>query len=155
MDNETIKLFNHDQNTVIMPQIKQETDDENQQSLVSEDISSDISGESVKIIRVKEDTIIDENNFILDLSDVGQITASQKEVIKSLISSYGNTSIYLYKKQGLIKLGEGDKYSLERILPLIKLHVFDNAIRIYKNFKRDEPVNEISTKDITKLRLHL
>lgn len=154
MDDNNIKLFNTDQDSIVLPNIGG-TDATSQQTLISEDINKDISGEMVKTIRVKEDTEIDPENFVLDLSNIDQITASQKEVVKSLISRFGTTSIYLYKRQGLIKLGNGDKYSLERLLPLIRFHVFNNEIKIYKNFEIGKPLDEVDSKDITKLRLHL
>lgn len=155
MDSQNLQLFSHDQNKVVLPSVKVEDTEKSGISLMSEGVLEDISGETVKTLRIKEEFEIDPNNFILDLSDVGQVTAAQKDVIKSLIAKDGDTAIYLYKKQGLIKLGVGNKYSLERVLPILKVHVFDNAIRIYKNFSRGCAVNEIDTKDITKLRLGL
>jgi len=154
MDNMSIKLFKNESDVVTMPSIGL-TQTAEQASLVSEDIKTELAKETIKTIRLKEDTEIDLDNFILDLSDIDQVTSSQKEVIKALLSKHGAVSIYLYKKQGLIKLGVGEKYELERILPLIKFYVFNNEIKIYKNFKKGSPIEEVDTKDITKLRLHL
>lgn len=154
MDESTIKLFKDDSTNVAMPSISIEQTEE-QAKLTSDDISSDISGETVKVIRVKEDVDIDPENFVLDLSDIDQVSASQKEVLKSLVIPDGTVSVYLYKKQGLIRLGGGDKYTLERLLPIIKEHVFNGELNVYKNFERGKPVETIDCKDITKLRLRL
>ena len=49
----------------------------------------------------------------------------------------------------------GDKYSLERLVPIVKEYVFNNEIKVYKNFQVGKPVEEVDGKDITKMRLKL
>ena len=154
MDGLGIKLFNHDENKIVLPSMNRVVEPE-ENKLISESIEKDIGGDTVKTIRVKEDTEIMDVNFVLDLSNIDQVTNLQKEVIKSLVVKDGNTAVYMYKKQGLIKLGDGEKYTLERLLPLVKHYVFHDKLKIYKNFKKGEPVNEIDTRDITQLRLKL
>lgn len=155
MDKANIKLFNDDSNNVMLPTIQGQQTEE-QSALVSEDITKDINDDTVKTLRVKEELDIEPENFVLDLTNLEQITASQKQVMVSLISSKGTVAIYMYKpKQGLVKLGNGEKYSLERTLPLIRYYVFNNELKIYKNFEKGKPVVEVDTKDITKLRLNL
>ena len=49
----------------------------------------------------------------------------------------------------------GEQYSLERMIPLIKQFVFENKIKVYKNFEKDKPLIEVVSRDITKMRLNL
>ena len=49
----------------------------------------------------------------------------------------------------------GDKYSLERLVPLVREYVFNNEIKVYKNFKVGDKPEEVDHKDITKMRLNL
>lgn len=154
-ENSNIKLFNADQNKIEMPSINQDLSDE-QAKLISDDIQKAISGEQVKIIIVQEDIEISPLNYIFDFTDLSAINVIQKEALKALISKTGDIQLYLYKKQsGLIAFGMGNKYDLERMVPLIKHNVFNDEIKIYKNFKIGSTPEEVVSKDITKMRLNL
>lgn len=150
-----IKLFNADQNSVVLPTISVEaTNTEN--SLISESIDGAILGDKVKTLIIPEDLEISTHNYIFDFTDLATVNVLQKLSLKSLISKYGDVQLYLYnKKTGLTAFGMGDKYSLERLVPLIKEHVFNNEIKIYKNFVIGNKLEEVVSKDITKMRLNL
>lgn len=152
MDSASIKLFKDENTQFSMPNVGNIGDQ--QEQLKSEDILPDISGETVKIIRMKEDTVIDPVNFFLDITNV-QLNSSQKDVLKSLVSKHGDVSIYLYKNGNTNKIGLGNKEELERLLHLIKKHVFMDTLKIYKNVVPGEKPKEIGSKDITKYRLNI
>jgi hypothetical protein len=156
MDNEeNIKLFSVDENDIALPSIDNNVA-ESESKLISESIDGAILGEKIKTLILKEDTEIAPYNYIFDFTTLESINVMQKQSLKSLVSKYGDVQLYLYnKKNGLIAFGMGDKYSLERLVPLIRLHVFNNEIKVYKNFKVGEPVQEVNSKDITKMRLNL
>jgi hypothetical protein len=156
MDNEeNIKLFSVDENDIALPSIDS-TVTETESKLISESIDGAILGEKIKTLILKEDTEIAPYNYIFDFTTLESINVMQKQSLKSLVSKYGDVQLYLYnKKNGLIAFGMGDKYSLERLVPLIRLHVFNNEIKVYKDFKVGEPVQEVNSKDITKMRLNL
>lgn len=154
MDNLNIKLFNNDSSQVTLPQVSEQKVAE-QSSLKSQSIESAISGTKVKTIILPEEAVIDEHNFIFDFSEMETISVFQREAIKSLISTDGDTSLYLYKKNSLVKIGCGDKYTLERMIPIVRAHVFDNGIRVFKDFGDSKPVQEVEGRDITQLRLNL
>ena len=80
----------------------------------------------------------------------------QKNSLKALVSSEGTIQLYLYiKGKGLMAFGMGEKYTLEKMIPLLRFHVFDNEIKIYKDFKVGCKPVEIENRDITKMRLNL
>lgn len=153
--NGNIKLFNTDQDNVAMPSIGVATVDE-QSALISESIEEAISGEQVKTLILPEDSEIAPLNYIFDFSDVQSINKIQQSALKALVARDGDVQLYLYRKQGgLTAFGEGNKYVLERMIPLIRHHVFNNEIKIYKNFAVGQEVEEVFAKDITKMRLNL
>lgn len=155
MDALNIELFEDDGSTIKMPSISPTLTDE-QSQLISDDISHAIDGDEVKTLILPEDNDIAEKNFIFDFSDIETISQSQTEAIKALLSIDGDIQLYLYRKQtGLTYFGSGNKYTLERIIPLIRTHVFEDGIRVYKDFKRGNKVEEVTSRDITKMRLHL
>ena len=149
-----INLFKNDNGEVALPSIEIQQSDE-QAKLMSDNIASELSKPTIKTIRIKEDIEIDPLNFVIDLSCVDTVTVLQKDVLKSLISSSGDASIYLYKKQGLIKIGVGKRFELERLFPIIKNAVFNDEIKVYKNLNKGGEIEEINTKDITNYRLNL
>lgn len=159
--NDTIQLFKHDQSVVSMPTVTEEEVQKQNEELDSQDITGAISGKKIKTLLLPEESIISEINYIFDFSEVANISPFKKEALKSLVvpkdKEDENTivSLYLYKKNGLVEFGRGDRYVLERLMPLIKVHVFGDEIKIYKNFKRGKPLEEVSGRDITKLRLNL
>ena len=156
MDNkDNIKLFNTDENAIQMPSIGTDMSDE-QSSLISESIDGAILGEHVKTLILPEDLEIYPLNYIFDFTDLQSINSIQREALKSLVSMQGDVQLYLYRKSsGLTAFGMGEKYSLERMVPLIRQYIFENKIIIYKNFELGKPVSEVSSRDITKMRLHL
>lgn len=156
MDNESnIKLFNTDQNAVAMPHISTEVD-EDTTSLMSDTLEGAILGDKVKTLIIPEDTEIAPYNYIFDFSNLQSINVIQKSSLKSLISRYGDVQLYIYNKtKGLTAFGMGDKYSLERLVPLLREYVFNNEIKVYKNFRVGERPEEVDHKDITKMRLNL
>lgn len=156
MDSESIQLFDSNNDEVIMPSIMTEKVQEEQAKLMSDSIDNAILGPNVKTLILPEDSQIAEYNYIFDFTKAEKISSIQKEALKALISSNGDTQLYLYKQQsGLLSIGFGDRYSLERVVPIIKQYVFDNEIPVYKNFKVGKPVTEVVSRDITKMRLKL
>ena len=156
MDNEsTLKLFNTDPDAIVMPHISSEVS-EDSSKLISESINDAILGDQVKTLIIPEDTEIAPYNYIFDFSDLSSINVIQKSSLKSLISRYGDIQLYIYNKtKGLTAFGMGDKYSLERLVPLLREFVFNNEIKVYKNFRVGETPEEVDHKDITKMRLNL
>lgn len=120
------------------------------------DLNKTIMGEKVKTILIKEDVDIYPNNYVLDFSDIASINAIQKDVIKSLVSVDGDIKLYLYKKDtGLTSFGMGSKFKLETMIPLVKQYVFSDEIKVYKDFQVGEKIQEVVSRDITKLRMNL
>lgn len=154
MDSVNIKLFNSDTTEVALPNVSDEAVEE-QKQLMSQSIEKEIGGRQVKKLILPEDSAIEHNNFLFDFSEVESISIFQKEAIKGLISNNGDTALYLYKPSSLVRFGWGDRYTLERLIPIIREQVFGNEIRIFKDFQEGEPLNEVSKKDITKLRINL
>lgn len=155
MDNAgNIKLFDTNPDAVILPD-NSLSETEEIQGITSDELSDAITGDQVKTLLLKEELDIAVYNYVFDLSDIDTMQPIQIESLKSILSRDGTVQIYLYKKEkGLVSVGFGDKYRLERMVPLLKTYVFDN-IRVYKDLKKGETPNEVIKRDITKLRLNL
>lgn len=152
---ENIKLFNDSSDEVKLPSVTAEQLQE-QQKLRSADITDAISGSTIKTLLLPEETRISDRNFVFDFSDTDKISVFQKEALKSLVTANdGDTSLYLYRKNGLVEFGKGVRHCLERLIPLMRACVFNNEIRVYKDFCVGKPVQEMESRDITKLRLNL
>jgi len=156
MDNsDSIKLFDTTSSDVVLPTISTEAT-EDSKSLISESIDRKILGDKVITLDIPEDSEISQENFIFDFTNFGQINVMQKNSLKSLLNSDGTVQLYLYiKGKGLMSFGFGEKYALEKLIPLIRFHVFNNEIKVYKNFKYGDKPVEVENRDITQLRLNL
>lgn len=154
MDNIGIKLFKSDSKEVSLPSIGEEVV-EQQKSIMSQSIEGAISGEKVKTLILPEEAMIDKSNIVFDFSEMETISIFQKEALKGLVCKDGDTSLYLYKKNTLVKIGTGHRHLLERLIPLIREQVFGDTVRVFKDFEVGKPVIEMNKKDITQLRLNL
>lgn len=151
MDNSGIQLFKKDNNKIALPS----NNIQEHKELMSESIKETISAETVKVLILPETAIIDELNFIFDFSKTETITVFQREALKSLISKNGDVTLYLYRTNGLVEFGKGDKYLLERVLPLVSHFIFGDEVIIYKNYKIGEKAVKLAGRDVGHLRLNL
>lgn len=156
MENNT-GLFSDDGKHVIIPNI---SDDEvlRQSALISKDLGNSISEKVIDPLNIKEGTHIDTENYVFDYSRVQNINIFEKNVLKSLLNKEsGNVSLYLYNKSGKLSyIGKGERYTLARILPLLKGNVFSEELNILKDYViGDSNIQLVNSKDITKLRLKL
>jgi len=140
---------------------------------MSKELRSEVIGDTlvtrkVSILNIPEEQEIDRKNFIFDFSKVSSISVFQKEALKSLLvkqntnevianDEVGNseTTIYMYKGKKLVKLGKGDSSILERIVPIMKKHVFDEEIEIYRDYIIGEEVQKFECPDIGNMRMNL
>lgn len=149
-----IKLFNTDQDKVVLPTISDNSEEES--NLISDSIDNAILGEKVKTLIIPEDADIYPVNYVIDINNVKTLNRIQMQSVNSLKSIYGDVPLYLYNdSRGLVLFGMGDKYSLERMLPIVKTYVFEDEIKVYKNLTIDGKFTEVNGKDITKMRLNL
>lgn len=148
---DNLKLFNSEATDVAMPSLI-DTDE----SLISQDVQEAIADETVKVLRIPEETHIPEVNYVLDLSELDFITISQRSAIKAMLSSNGDVPMYFYTSTGLTYFGSGDKYKLDMIIPCIKQDIFiEGNLHIYKDVRPGKPLQEVIGRDITKWRLNL
>jgi hypothetical protein len=64
-------------------------------------------------------------------------------------------ALYLYRKSGIVKFCMGEKYSLERMIPLLRHFIFGDEIEVYKNYHIGEVPVPVTNRDITQMRLNL
>ena len=148
---DNLKLFNSEATDIAMPSLI-----EADESLISQDVQEAIADETVKVLRIPEETHIPEVNYVLDLSELDFITISQRSAIKAMLSSNGDVPMYFYTPTGLTYFGSGDKYKLDMIIPCIKQDIFiEGNLHIYKDVKPGKPLQEVVGRDITKWRLNL
>lgn len=156
MDN--IELFKDDGKTVVMPSLDNELKESEQ--IKSKDITEAILGSTVATVIIQKDMHMELPNYVLDFSEYSEITMFQKESLSNLITTKPlddgvKTALYLYNGKKMIKFGTGEIYKLEVIIPIIRDKVFDNQIRVYRNVDGISPLDELKTRDNTKVRLRL
>lgn len=150
--NDDIKLFKNEGDVVALPSQDLKVDE----TLMKDDLDNKIMGQVVKVLDIPEDTEIEDENYIFDFGEVGIINVMQKKALTALISKDGDIRLYLYnKKNGLFAFGYGEKYKLEKIIPILRRNVLDDEVKVYKNYKIGERPVEVKDRDITKMRLNL
>ena len=152
-----INLFKDDGKMVAMPSIPStQSESDAQPALISKGIDEAISGEQVKTILLPEDNGIEAENYVFDLMEIESISTMQLNSLKCLLSRYGDIAVYLHtKRAGLKYVGDGERYELERLVPLIKHYVFDDMITVYKDLQPGGIAHKVESKDITKMKLNL
>lgn len=152
MDNSPgLKLFADDASQVQLPSSNINIDS----SLQETGLKDAIEGETVDRLVIPKDSVIDHLNFVFDFSGIDTITVFQKQALKSLITPDGTISLYLYRPNGMARIGKGDKYSLERIIPLVRKYIFADEINVYKNYEVGKRAVKVVSGDITQMRLNL
>lgn len=156
MEKDNVTLFDTPESDFKMPTMLSEDQKKVQDKLISTDISKSVLGDNkVKIVVLPEESNIQTPNYVLDFTNCSEITIFQKEALMNLLSDDGDTALYLYNEKALTRFGYGMSHKLENLMPLTKKYVFGGDIKIYRDLKRDEPANEVISRDITKLRLNL
>lgn len=170
MDNTSgIKLFNDDSTEIAMPSVDIPKDE----SFVADQLGDAIEGEQVQKVLLPFSNILEEVNYVLDFTDISTITVFQKEALKGLLyKKHKKTlketnnednedkveliTVYMYRKaKDVVELGKGEKFHLERAIPLLKKYVFDNEINVYKNYNSSTQEAITITENTISCRLNL
>lgn len=168
MDELNIKIFNHDSSEICMPNkdIKQD------ESLTQDNFGEAISGDVVQRVLVTIKNKLAPSNYVLDFSNVGAITIFQKEALRSLVYKkkkatlkeleFGTQEepelITLYMARSgkdLTELGKGEKYFLEKALPLLRTCVFGDEIVIFKDLDSNGQHIEVISDEKVSYRLNI
>lgn len=154
MEKSKVSLFDAPSDQLVMPGTNQ-PDLAKQAELTKSEIDNAIYGREVKVIVLPEEANIEYPNYVIDLTDISEITVFQKASLQNLLSKHGDTAIYFYLGKKFTRVGYGMAYKLENLLALTKKHIFGDEIKVYRNVERDKPVDEIVSRDVTRLRLNL
>jgi hypothetical protein len=154
MEKSNVRLFDTPDDQFIMPGSNPE-DLAKQEALTKSEIDNAIFGRKIKTVVLPEEAQIELPNYVIDLTDLGEITIFQKAALQNLLTTGGDTAIYFYLGKRFTRVGYGMSHRLENLLSLTKKHIFSDKISIYRNLERDKPVDEVVTRDVTKLRLNL
>lgn len=154
MEKSNIKLFDAPDDEIVMP-TSGEAEVDKQKELIKSEIDNAIYGNEVKVVVLPEETVIEYPNYVIDLTDLNEISIFQKSALQNLLSKHGDTAIYFYLGKKFTRVGYGLSYKLENLLALTKRHIFNDEIRIYRDLEKNKPVDEVVSRDITKLRLNL
>lgn len=154
MEKSTVQLFNTPSDQLVMPG-SGNVNLAQQAELTKSEIDNAIYGKEVKVIVLPEEATIEYPNYVIDLTDLSEITVFQKAALQNLLNKNGDTAIYFYLGKKFTRVGYGMAYKLENLLALTKKHIFGDDIKIYRNLEKNKPVDEVKSRDITKLRLNL
>ena len=151
-------LFASNENEIALPSEALNEDDTGLPAGI-EDVATIISKDTVEQVIIPDapGEEFDRSNYLIDLSRLKSWSYMQRQSLKSLISKNGDTSIYLLSGavDKPVLLGKGKREILDFILPGIKQGVFDNQIRIYKDFDDESEKKEIDNLDVTDFKLDL
>lgn len=171
MDNTSgIKLFNDDSTEIAMPSVDIPKDE----SFVADQLGDALEGEQVQKVLLPFSNVLEASNYVLDFTDISTITVFQKEALKGLLykkhkktlkeldsedSSEDNVeliTIYMYRKaKDTVELGKGEKFHLEKAIPLLKKYVFSDEIKVYKNYNPGSQEAIVITEKNISFRLNL
>ena len=154
MEKSSVKLFDAPENEFVMPGSNTE-DLAKQKELTKSEIDNAIYGREVKVVVLPEETTIEYPNYVIDLTELSEISVFQKSALQNLLSKNGDTAIYFYLGKKFTRVGYGMSHKLENLLALTKRHIFGDEIKIYRNLEKNKPVDEVVSRDVTKLRLNL
>ena len=93
---------------------------------------------------------------MLDFTACESPTIFRREILKSIISTdkeNATVAIYLCNKDKFVQIGWGEKYFLSRMLPLIKVNIFQDDIRVFKNVHHGEDLQEVKGADLSDYKL--
>lgn len=152
MESSKLKLFNDENKEMKMPG---DSNLEKGNSLRTDNVVKALTGEQVKTLLLPEEQLIELPNYVIDFSKNMQMTVFQKLALDSLLSKNGDTSIYLYNNNNIIKIGSGIQYKLEMILSSYKNNILNKDVNIYKDVERGKELKEVIARDITKLRMNI
>ena len=157
MDN--LELIKDDGKTVMMPSLTSE-ENEDYNSLKSKYVTEEITAETVATVIIEKSLNMELPNYVLDFSNCPEITIFQKEALQTIttkkeIEAQQKAAIYIFNSTNIIKIGYGETYKLEGIIPLMRDNVFNKEIRVYRNVDGVNPLDELKSRDKTKIRLRL
>lgn len=160
-------LFDTDANSPIIPSLDQglnegtvSDEDIKQQlksgtELISEGLDRAIRGETVKSMMIPEDTSIALPNYVIDITSVERFADYHTEALDALLDDDGDVIVYIYTPTGLVKVGRGLSFVLDRIIAPAINNLFSSKGKVYKDFQIGKPVREISGKNLSTLRLNI
>lgn len=152
-NDESIKLFADDGTTV--QAVNQKSADE-YNNIRSEGVTDIISRDVVKTLILPEGKELAEENYVLDFTACESPTIFRREILKSIISTdkeNATVAIYLCNKDKFVQIGWGEKYFLSRMLPLIKVNIFQDDIRVFKNVHHGDELQEVKGADLSDYKL--
>lgn len=155
MEDSTRHLIDASATETIMPNMKN-LDIEGQKKLQAYETTEAVYAHNkIETLVIPKEQYIEEQNYVIDLSDVGEVTIFQKTALQNLLSKHGDVAIYFYMNEKFMRVGMGDRVRLNYLIPLAKQHIFNNKIRIYRDYQVDKPVNEVTGLNIDDVRLNL
>lgn len=128
---------------------------------MTEVIGNTLVERKVVTLNIPEDSEVDDRNFVLDFGKVSSMSIFQKDALKSIvgvdanISENAKTTVYMYKNKKLIKLGKGDSNTLERIIPIVREHIFGGDIEVYRDYRIGCKAVRYDYADIGRMRMNL
>lgn len=151
---ENVTLFKNNSEEVILP--SNNITDTDSVSDANIDISKAIySDKGVKKVIIPEENSLSLPNYVLDFSDYNEINLFQKESLIDITSKSGDITLYLYNKKSLVKFGVTDNANIGNVLILMKQHIFEDAIHIFKDVVPGKELNELYTRTVSSIRLDL
>ena len=121
------------------------------------DLEKLMLGKKVKVLNIKESTVIDIPNIVINLDKLeGKMSIMQKEAIRAVKVADGEYTLYIYsEKTGLTSFGKTSEERLP-IICVMNREAFSGRLEIYRNFRQDsEEVETVDEKAIRNYRLKI
>lgn len=160
-------LFNNDGSTPIVPKLDQGLDEgtisdselreqlKSGEKLLSGGLDKVIRGEVVKTLMLAEESGVALPNYVIDITNVDRMLNYHSRALDALLNEDGDAVIYAYTAAGLVKLGRGLTYTLDRVIASSVDSLLSSRARVYKDFQPGKPLRELTGKSVETLRLKI
>ncbi len=147
MDNLSI----NNSNEIVMPGSNTNSVQGNE-DLMSADISEAIQSKKIKSVLIKSDAELMSPSYILDMTEVENITEESFKAIQGILSG-GDTALYIKSNNNVNLVGYGDGQLLYSVLDGIIKHMYNAQCKMYKHTTKGTKL--VRESEVDSIRLNL
>lgn len=126
-------------------------DEEQYSELTSMDMESTLTADEVKAVHMERDSEVDIPSYLLDMSEVENITELSLSALRCLLKG-GDTTVYIKNGNNIVKIGLGDGQELYKVFHGVIKNMF-NGYKLYYNI--GEGFKLVKDTEVSPVRLNL
>ena len=122
-------------------------------NLMGADLGNALKDKKVKTVIIKDTYELNLPAYLIDMSDVGDVTEASLKAIEALLREDGDTHLYIKNNDASLYAGAGDGMMLYTILDNLLSKLFNDKCKLY--FNNGEGFYLIKQMDVYSVRLNL